>query len=104
VESIYRFVIFRSIELGLVHACSRYCRRSDKQHIGEAFNLGSLPPDFIFPDWNDNFAPNTFSRSSANVRETGERKFGLDVLGNGSLLNSLLGEGPDNRATGRAIG
>jgi hypothetical protein len=55
VESIYRFVVFRFIELRSVHMCRRYYRRSDKQRIGEAFKLGTLPQDLIFPDWNDNF-------------------------------------------------
>ncbi|HTF66974.1 MAG TPA: SOS response-associated peptidase [Edaphobacter sp.] len=80
-ESIYRFVIFRFIELRLVHMCGRYYRRSDKQRIGEAFNLGSLPPDFIFPDWNDNFAPNTFQPVIRNARETGERELVLMCWG-----------------------
>jgi hypothetical protein len=74
VESIYRFVIFRLMELGLVHICGRYYRRSDQQRIGEACNLGSLPPDFIFPDWNDNFASNAFQQVFRNACETGERK------------------------------
>jgi hypothetical protein len=53
----------------------RYYRRSDTQRIGEAFNLGSLPPDFIFSDWNDNFAPNNFQPVIRNACETGEREW-----------------------------
>jgi hypothetical protein len=60
VESIYRFVIFRLIELGLLHMCDRYFRCSDKQCIAEAVDLGNLPPDFMLPDWDYNVAPNTF--------------------------------------------
>jgi hypothetical protein len=89
VESIYRFVIFRFIELRLVHMCDRYYRRSDKQRVGEAFNLGSLPPDLIFPDWNDNFAPNTFQPVIRNARETREREL---VLMYWRIVPFLLGE------------
>ena len=39
--------------------CGRYYRRSDKQKIAEAFQLGKLPDGFVLPP-DYNVAPTTF--------------------------------------------
>jgi len=53
--------------------CGRYCRRSDKQRIKEAFKLGKLPPDFVLPP-DFNVAPSTFQPVIRANKETGERE------------------------------
>ena len=53
--------------------CGRYYRRSDKQRIAEAFQLGQLPPDFVLPP-DYNVAPSTFQPVIRANRETGERE------------------------------
>jgi putative SOS response-associated peptidase YedK len=56
--------------------CGRYYRRSDKQHIAEAFKVGKLPPGFeLLPDYN--IAPSTFQPIVRPNRETGERELVL---------------------------
>ena len=53
--------------------CGRYYRKSDKQRIAEAFQLGKLPDGFILPrDYN--VAPSTFQPVIRHTRETGERE------------------------------
>ena len=53
--------------------CGRYYRRSDKQHIAEAFKVGKLPPGFeLPPDYN--IAPSTFQPVIRTDRESGERE------------------------------
>ena len=54
--------------------CGRYYRRSDKQRIAEAFNLGDMPIDFVLPEWDFNVAPSTFQPVIRQARETGERE------------------------------
>ncbi len=39
--------------------CGRYYRRSDKQRIAEAFQVGKLSDDFVLPPWDYNVAPTT---------------------------------------------
>ena len=54
--------------------CGRYYRRSDKQRIAEAFELGHLPDDFVLPEADYNVAPSTFQPVIRAARETGERE------------------------------
>ncbi len=56
--------------------CSRYYRRSDKQRIGDAFNIADLPSSFILSE-DYNVAPTTFQPVIRNDRETGERELVL---------------------------
>jgi putative SOS response-associated peptidase YedK len=53
--------------------CGRYYRRSDKQKIAEAFQLGKLPDGFVLPP-DYNVAPTTFQPVIRYTRETGERE------------------------------
>ena len=53
--------------------CGRYLRRSDKQRLGEAFRLGTLPEGFIVPP-DYNIAPATFQPVIRLNRDTGERE------------------------------
>lgn len=53
--------------------CGRYYRRSDKQRIAEAFQLGELPDGSVLPaDYN--VAPTTFQPVIRHTNETGERE------------------------------
>jgi putative SOS response-associated peptidase YedK len=53
--------------------CGRYYRRSDKQRIAEAFQLGELPDGFVLPaDYN--VAPTTFQPVIRHTKDTGERE------------------------------
>jgi putative SOS response-associated peptidase YedK len=53
--------------------CGRYYRRSDKQCIADAFEIGKLPPGFeLPPDYN--IAPSTFQPVIRTDPETGERE------------------------------
>lgn len=53
--------------------CGRYLRRSDKQHIAEAFRLGRLPEGFVLPP-DFNIAPTTFQPVIRLNRDTSERE------------------------------
>src|SRR5271154_4411091 len=53
--------------------CGRYYRRSDKQRIAEAFQLGQLPDGFVLPP-DYNVAPTTFQPVIRHTRDTGERE------------------------------
>jgi putative SOS response-associated peptidase YedK len=53
--------------------CGRYYRRSDKQRIADAFQLGKLPDDFVLPP-DYNVAPTTLQPVIRADRETGERQ------------------------------
>ena len=53
--------------------CGRYYRRSDKQHIAEAFKVGKLPPGFELPP-DFNIAPTTFQPIIRSSAEDGERE------------------------------
>ena len=53
--------------------CGRYYRRSDKQRIAEAFELGKLPDDFVLPP-DFNVAPSTFQPVIRANRERGDRE------------------------------
>ena len=57
--------------------CGRYYRRSDKQRIAEAFNIGDLPIDFVLPEWDYNVAPTTFQPVIRADKETGDRELVL---------------------------
>jgi len=57
--------------------CGRYYRRSDKQKIGDAFNISDLPSSLIISDADYNVAPTTFQPVIRNDRETGERELVL---------------------------
>jgi len=51
--------------------CGRYYRRSDKQRIAEAFEVG-VPPSFeILPDYN--VAPSSMQPVVVEERDSGER-------------------------------
>ena len=53
--------------------CGRYYRRSDKQRIAEAFQLGELPDGFVLPaDYN--VAPTTFQPVIRHTKDMGERE------------------------------
>jgi putative SOS response-associated peptidase YedK len=54
--------------------CGRYYRRSDKQRIGDAFNISDLPSSLIISEADYNVAPTTFQPVIRNDRETGERE------------------------------
>src|SRR5271170_292907 len=54
--------------------CGRYHRRSDKQRIGDAFNISDLPSSLIISEADYNVAPTTFQPVIRNDRETGERE------------------------------
>ena len=54
--------------------CGRYYRRSDKQHIAEAFRLGKLPEGLVLPAWDYNVAPTTVQPVIREQRETGKRE------------------------------
>jgi len=56
--------------------CGRYYRRSDKQRIGNAFNLADLPSSLVIPE-DYNVAPTTFQPIIRNDKETGERELVL---------------------------
>ncbi len=57
--------------------CGRYYRRSDKQRIGDAFNISDLPSSLIISDADYNVAPTTFQPVIRNDKETGERELVL---------------------------
>ncbi len=57
--------------------CGRYYRRSDKQRIAEAFQLGEIPADFVLPDWDFNVAPTTFQPVIRENRDSGDRELVL---------------------------
>jgi putative SOS response-associated peptidase YedK len=57
--------------------CGRYYRRSDKQKIGDAFNISDLPSSLIISDADYNVAPTTFQPVIRNDRETGDRELVL---------------------------
>jgi putative SOS response-associated peptidase YedK len=57
--------------------CGRYYRRSDKQHLADAFHLGKLPEDFLLPDWDYNVAPSTFQPVIRANRHSGEPELAL---------------------------
>jgi putative SOS response-associated peptidase YedK len=57
--------------------CGRYYRRSDKQRIGDAFNISDLPSSLIISEAVYNVAPTTFQPVIRNGRETGERELVL---------------------------
>jgi len=56
--------------------CGRYYRRSDKQRIGDAFNIADLPSSLILSE-DYNVAPTTFQPVIRNDKETGERELVL---------------------------
>ena len=56
--------------------CGRYYRRSDKQRIGDAFNISDLPSSLIISE-DYNVAPTTFQPVIRNDKETGERELVL---------------------------
>jgi putative SOS response-associated peptidase YedK len=56
--------------------CGRYYRRSDKQRIAEAFQLGELPEGFVLPP-DFNVAPTTFQPVIRAGKETGNRELVL---------------------------
>jgi hypothetical protein len=51
--------------------------KSDKQRIGDAFNISDLPSSLIVSDADYNVAPTTFQPVIRNDRETGERELVL---------------------------
>jgi putative SOS response-associated peptidase YedK len=53
--------------------CGRYYRRSDKQRIAEAFELGQIDDGFVLPP-DYNVAPTTFQPVIRHTRDTGERE------------------------------
>ena len=57
--------------------CGRYYRRSDKQRIADAFELGTLPDDFVLPDWDYNVAPATFQPVIRDRKDSAERELVL---------------------------
>ena len=57
--------------------CGRYYRRSDKQKIGDAFNISDLPSSLIISDADYNVAPTTFQPVIRNDKETGDRELVL---------------------------
>ena len=56
--------------------CGRYFRRSDKQRIGDAFNIADLPSSLVISD-DYNVAPTTFQPVIRNDKESGERELVL---------------------------
>ncbi len=56
--------------------CGRYYRRSDKQRIGDAFNISDLPSSLIIPE-DYNVEPTTFQPVIRNDKETGDRELVL---------------------------
>ena len=50
--------------------CGRYYRRSDKQRIGDAFNIADLPSSLVISE-DYNVAPTTFQPVIRNDKETG---------------------------------
>jgi putative SOS response-associated peptidase YedK len=48
--------------------CGRYYRRSDKQRIGDAFNIADLPSSLVISE-DYNVAPTTFQPSSGMRRK-----------------------------------
>ena len=54
--------------------CGRYYRRSDKQRIAEAFQLGVLPDGFVLPPADYNVAPTTFQPVIRADKQTGQRE------------------------------
>jgi putative SOS response-associated peptidase YedK len=56
--------------------CGRYYRRSDKQRIGDAFNIADLPSSLVISE-DYNVAPTTFQPVIRNDKETGERELVL---------------------------
>src|SRR5208282_2788743 len=57
--------------------CGRYYRRSDKQRIGDTFNISDLPSSLIISEADYNVAPTTFQPVIRNDRETGVRELVL---------------------------
>jgi putative SOS response-associated peptidase YedK len=69
--------------------CGRYVRRSDKQHIAEAFKLGRLPEGFeLPPDWN--IASTTNQPIIRSDPETGERDMALMRWGTLAAWSSVV--------------
>jgi putative SOS response-associated peptidase YedK len=66
--------------------CGRYYRRSDKQRIGDAFNISDLPSSLIISE-DYNVAPTTFQPVIRNDKETGELEL---VLMRWAWCRSLL--------------
>ena len=56
--------------------CGRYYRRSDKQKIGDAFNVGDLPSSLVISE-DYNVAPTTFQPVIRNDKDSGERELVL---------------------------
>ena len=65
--------------------CGRYYRRSDKQRLGDAFNIGDLPSSLVISE-DYNVAPTAFQPVIRNDKETGEREL---VLCAGASFRSL---------------
>jgi putative SOS response-associated peptidase YedK len=57
--------------------CGRYYRRSDKQRIGDAFNISDLPSSLIISEADYNVATTTFQPVIRNDKETGDRELVL---------------------------
>jgi putative SOS response-associated peptidase YedK len=57
--------------------CGRYYRRSDKQRIGDVFNISDLPSSLVLSEADYNVAPTTFQPVIRNDKETGERELVL---------------------------
>ena len=53
--------------------CGRYCRKSDKQKIAEAFHATKVD-DFPLPPWDYNVAPTSMQPVIRNNRDTAERE------------------------------
>ena len=56
--------------------CGRYYRRSDKQRLGDAFNIADLPSSLILSE-DYNVAPTTFQPVIRNDKGTGDRELVL---------------------------
>src|SRR5271170_7402627 len=56
--------------------CGRYYRRSDKQRIGDAFDISDLPSSLVISE-DYNVAPTTFQPVIRNDKETGVRELVL---------------------------
>ena len=81
--------------------CGRYYRRSDKQRLGDAFNIGDLPSSLVISE-DYNVAPTTFQPVIRNDKETGERELVLMRWGLVPFFTKQLSDGPGCRAAARA--